>query len=216
MKSSARITPGLVVLILLVLVLLNASAVAWLRWPSLHTRGLPLLAPDQAPGESAQAAASSENLLDTPTPTSPISTPTYTVVPLHIGNPQAAASLKEEGVLLLAMRDGLFVHLFAFHPDMLSLTRLTEGSWDEIQPAISPDGARLAYSSNQSGYWDLYIRDFETGETQQVTNSPDYEGSPTWSPDGQWLAYEVYHNGNLDIYLRSLADPNLDPVQSNR
>ncbi len=213
MKQSARITPGLVILILLVLVLLNASAVAWLGWPSLRAASLPNLTADQSPGDQNPALAGNGDPSQPSTPTLPAETATSTVVPLHIGNPQAGASLAADGALLLAMRDGMYIHLFAYHPDLLQLTRLTDSSWDEIQPAISPDGAKLAYSSNQNGHWDLYVRDLQTGETQAVTATPNYEGSPTWSPDGQWLAYEAYHDDNLDIFLRSLSDPTQAPIQ---
>ncbi|HMN60662.1 MAG TPA: DPP IV N-terminal domain-containing protein, partial [Anaerolinea sp.] len=213
MKAKSTFTPGLVAVILLLLVLLNVAAVAWLGWPTIQAGRLPLIAPDQVPGEVLAAAPGAADPAGTPTPTQPVQTPTYTAVPLHIGNPQAASSLKDEGALLVAMRDGAYVHLFAYHPDFLPLTRLTNANWDEIQPVLSPDGARLAYSSNQSGFWDLYIRDLQSGEVQRVTDTPDYEGAPSWSPDGQWLAYEVYHQDNLDIYLRSLADPNQDTIR---
>ncbi len=211
MKQSARVTPGLIALILLLLVILNGSAVAFLGWPAFQQNRQAPPAPESstaAPaGDQPEPVAS-----PTPTATSIPATATFTPVPLHIGNPGAAASLQEQGVLLLALRDGENVHLFAYHPDLLPLTRITDTAWDEIHPALSPDGTRLAYSSHQDGYWDLYIRNLQTGEIERVTETMDYEGSPTWSPDGQWLAYEAYRDGSLDIYLRSLTDPNTAPI----
>jgi TolB protein len=126
-------------------------------------------------------------------------------------DPQAVAGMQDQGVLLLALRDGGQVHLFAYHPDLLALTRLTDSAWDEIHPAISPDGKRLAYSSRENGYWDLYIRDLESGHAERITDTPEYEGSPSWSPDG--VATFAHRNDNLDIYVLSLS--NRDQAASN-
>jgi Tol biopolymer transport system component len=53
------------------------------------------------------------------------------------------------------------------------------------EPDWSPDGTRLAYS--QGG--DIWTSDLEGGDTVQVTNGPDEDGSPAWSPDGATLAF---------------------------
>jgi TolB protein len=215
MKQNSQITTRLVIFILLLLLLLNGAAIVRMGWPALSQGQLALSPPSQTPTRSTQPLTQPGNSVTTlsPTPSGVPATATYTPVPLHIGNPQTAASLKEEGVLLLALRDGAQVHLFAYHPDLLPLTRLTDSPWDEIHPALSPDGSRLAYSSRQNGYWDLYIRDLISGETQKLTDTPEYEGSPTWSPDGQWMAYEAYRGDNLDIFLQSLADLKQAPIQ---
>ncbi len=117
-----------------------------------------------------------------------------------------------DGLMVFAMSDGPFVHLFAFHPTQLPLSRLTNHPWDDLHPAISPDGSRIAYTSRRNGYWDIYIFDLRDGSLTRVTDTPEYDGWPTWSPDGQWLAYETYKNGNLDIFIQSLSDLNQAPI----
>lgn len=135
--------------------------------------------------------------------------------PLTFATMQLSASggLKASGAILLSMSDGDHIHIFAFHPVYLVLTRLTDGPWDDISPAVSPDGTKIAYVSRGNGYWDIYILDLFSKQLTQVTNSTEYEGSPTWSSDGQWLAYEGYHDGNMDIYIQSLVDPNQAVIQ---
>ncbi len=98
----------------------------------------------------------------------------------------------DEGVIFLAMNEGGRHHLFAYHPQNLPFTRLTSGNWDDIHPAISPDGTRLAFASNRDGVWDLYMLEVFTGKTSRLTNSPEYDGAPSWSSDGQYLVYESY------------------------
>jgi beta propeller repeat protein len=117
------------------------------------------------------------------------------------------------GLIVLSLTDGYYRHLFAYHPSDMQFTRLTNHPWDDINPAISPDGSRLAYASRRNGYWDIYIFDLATGQSTRVTDTPAYDGNPTWAPDGQWLAYETYQTGNLDIFIQSLADLSLPALQ---
>jgi TolB protein len=53
------------------------------------------------------------------------------------------------------------------------------------EPDWSPDGTRLAYSEDG----DIWTSDPEGGDTVQVTNGPDEDGSPSWSPDGTQIAF---------------------------
>ncbi len=156
-----------------------------------------------------------------PSPTAPASalTPVAPATPVPVPPtatlPPAAAleGLRRQGALLFAMSDGAHSHLFAYHPQFLPLTRLTQSAWDDIQPSVSPDGLRVAFASRQNGYWDLFILDLATGKQTRLTDSPDYDGTPTWSPDGQFIAYESYTDKGTQIFIRNLADPAQPPVQ---
>src|SRR5215203_3813875 len=112
----------------------------------------------------------------------------------------------EETVILALEEDG-YAHLFSYIPGKMPLTRLTSGDWDDSTPAASPDGERLAFSSNRNGYWDLYLLDLTSGDVTQLTDTPDYEGAPSWSPDGSFIAYESYINENLEIVIGPADDP---------
>src|SRR5262245_18153834 len=57
-----------------------------------------------------------------------------------------------EMVILSYEEDG-YAHLFAYIPEKMPLTRLTNGTWDDISPAASPDGKKIAFASNRSGFW---------------------------------------------------------------
>jgi len=60
------------------------------------------------------------------------------------------------------------------------------GPWDTVGPAISPDGARLAFVRDRS----LWIRELGDLEARSV---PESEGATglAWSPDSRWVAYTV-------------------------
>jgi Tol biopolymer transport system component len=106
--------------------------------------------------------------------------------------------------MIISLSEAGYFHLFAYHPENLPLTRLTFGEWDDIQPAISPDGSQVAFASHRGGQWDIYTLDLTTGETVQITNDRAYDGAPSWSGDGKRLAFEKYSNENLDIYITSI------------
>ena len=114
--------------------------------------------------------------------------------------PVVAENNSKDMIIFSFEEDG-FAHLFAYIPNQMPLTRLTSGNWDNIAPSPEPGGKRIAFASNRSGFWDLYLMDLSTGEITQLTNTPEYESAPTWSPDGSFLAYETYIDDNLEIFV---------------
>lgn len=140
-------------------------------------------------------------------------TPTAIFQPVVVENSDTITDLDETSVLIFSMTDGIYQHLFVYHPGYFPLTRLTNNDWDDIHPAISRDGTKLAYSSKQNGYWDIYYLDLINYKQYQVTDSNQYDGAPTWSPDGKWLAFESYQNSNLEIFIQSTENINSTPIQ---
>jgi len=117
-----------------------------------------------------------------------------------------------QDAIILSLEENGYSHLFLYIPQVLHLTRLTYGEWNDTTPALSPDGRRLAFASDRDGFWDLYVLDLLTGEVTRLTNTPQYDSSPTWSPDLAWIAFETYHNGHLDIAILSLSDSAQEPI----
>ena len=59
---------------------------------------------------------------------------------------------------------------------------------DELMPRVSPDGKWLAYQSNESGQYEIYVRPFPGGGSRTtVSNAGGTE--PLWSRDGCRLFY---------------------------
>jgi serine/threonine-protein kinase len=68
---------------------------------------------------------------------------------------------------------------------------LLKEKYSEVQPKISPDGRWMAYTSNESGQNQVYVRpypDVEGGRWQVSTGGGD---SPLWSSDGRELFYRI-------------------------
>lgn len=141
---------------------------------------------------SSPKDSASSHLIPSPTQTLPAPT-------------QILTSSFQEGLIVLSLNEAGYNHLFAYQPTELPFTRLTSGPWDDITPALSPDGKWLAFASNRSGQWDLYLLDLQNGEINRLTDTQDYDAAPSWSPDGNLLAYETY-NTDLEIVIRSVFD----------
>ncbi len=122
------------------------------------------------------------------------------------------------GLIVLALDEGGNTHLFAYQPEEagagqpVPLTRITYGPWDDINPAISPDGQSVAFASNRSGYWDIYQLNLSGGGVTRLTDSLEYKAAPAWSPDNKWLVYEAYIDENLEIMIQSVMTQDV-PIQ---
>ncbi len=82
---------------------------------------------------------------------------------------------------------------------------LTSGPFDDGDPAWSPDGRSIAFSSNRSkdpddnNNADIWILDVQSGATRRLTTDDGSDENPEWSPDGQSLAY-VHEPADPPIY----------------
>jgi hypothetical protein len=56
-------------------------------------------------------------------------------------------------------------------------------------PALSPDGAWMAYSHLDHGMWNLWIRDQHTGVTRRIADVPCNQVEPAWEADSRTLLY---------------------------
>lgn len=68
-------------------------------------------------------------------------------------------------------------------------------------PALSPDGSKIAFTSNRDGNPDVYVMNTGGGGIQRITDDGGIDEYPTWSPDGQWLAFHSNRDGDYDIYI---------------
>jgi len=102
-------------------------------------------------------------------------------------------------------------HLYLFDVAAKSLTQITSGDFDDDEPAWSPDGTRVAFTSNRSvpdpdrtynsDIWIVAAENKDKGaHLTQVTSNPGDDGQAAWSPDGKWIAYSTQLDAKLFQY----------------
>jgi eukaryotic-like serine/threonine-protein kinase len=78
-------------------------------------------------------------------------------------------------------------------------------SLSEFNPQFSPDGSRIAFSSDRSGEaMEIWVAQADGSKPVQMThNLGRYQGTPRWSPvDGRWIAFDSQgQDGHWDIYV---------------
>lgn len=72
---------------------------------------------------------------------------------------------------------------------------------EDLSPQLSPDGRRIAFSSNRSGAQEIWVANSDGTEPVQVTHFDAMCGSPRWSPDGRWITFHAYRrSGGWNIW----------------
>ena len=84
--------------------------------------------------------------------------------------------------------------------------QLTNDKYYKEDPAWSPDGRSIAYSSDKAGTEDLYVMDVAAGSEKRVTAfANSAEVAAAWSPDGKMLAYQDQAGATYTLNLASGA-----------
>jgi Tol biopolymer transport system component len=102
--------------------------------------------------------------------------------------------------------------------------RLVSSTREENFADYAPDGARIAFTTNRSGSWEIWVSNADGSNPRRLTS---YGGAPArtprWSPNGRLLAFAHASEGNDDIYTvtsegsliqRLTQDPSRDEAPS--
>jgi tricorn protease len=112
------------------------------------------------------------------------------VAPMEVQN----IAISPTGARIVAEARGDIFTVPAEKGDTRNLTR-TPGS-AERDPAWSPDGKSIAYFSDASGEYQLYVRDQDGIQAPKVIDlgpDPSFFYAPHWSPDSKHIAFTDKH-----------------------
>ena len=119
-------------------------------------------------------------------------------------------------LLWASLRD-LNLELYSIASDvevnLSNARRLTSGSERDWFHAWSPDGSKIAYSSDITGNEDIYVMDFRTGISEQLTNDPNDDSRPVWTRDGNQILFVSerdvpFISGGLRLYIMDVDGSN--------
>ena len=100
--------------------------------------------------------------------------------------------------------------LYVLNTESGELQRLTNDYYDDRDPAWSPSGDKIAFSSDRTpfgknGKYNLFIYDVGTGAIDYLTYGNENNGSPAWSKDGSKLAFTSDADGVQNVWVMNTA-----------
>lgn len=91
-------------------------------------------------------------------------------------------------------------------------TAITDEMGDARQPAWSPDGKQIAFTSYRDGNFHLWTIAPDGKQLTQLTSGTFDDREPHWSPDGKRLVFASDRSGNYDLWTIELATKKLDQL----
>ena len=92
--------------------------------------------------------------------------------------------------------------IYKVTPDGKTMNRVTNGPNRamNVEPAISPDGTKVAFSSDRSGQPMIYVMNVNGSNIKRLTFAGRYNSSPSWMPDNKTIAFAGYDKDHFDIF----------------
>lgn len=96
--------------------------------------------------------------------------------------------------------------IFVMNVDGSGVTSLSNSEGDDRDPAWSPDGTRIAFTSERDGNTEIYVMNSDGSAQTRLTTSPENEHFPAWSPDGTSILFSrTLANKTSDLFMVDIA-----------
>ena len=86
-------------------------------------------------------------------------------------------------------------------PDGSGQRQVTFSRGNDLDPAFSRDGSRLAFESDRNGTVDVYSVAANGTGSRRLTSEPTHERDPAWSPTADRIAYTVESGSSRQIWV---------------
>lgn len=126
----------------------------------------------------------------------------------------SGASFSKDGKnIFLTLSQGGTPDIFKMTLDGELVSKLTNGPRGamNVEPSVSPDGSKIAFSSDRSGQTMIHIMGADGSNPKRVTFAGKFNASPSWAPDGSRIAFAGWAEDHFDIF--TMKDDGTDMVR---
>jgi len=122
------------------------------------------------------------------------------------GGRRAVAEVFVQGEIVVASsRTGRFQLYAAERANLAQLRKVMDDTAVATEPAFSPDGSRLAFTSTRDGQAEIYVMDADGTSAARLTNSPGADGDASFTADGQAVVFHSQRTGHRQIFLQPIT-----------
>jgi TolB protein len=83
---------------------------------------------------------------------------------------------------------------------------------NDLFASWSPDGKNIIYQSNRNGNWDIFLYNFESDKTIQLTNSVKNEQHPEWHPFEENIIFDADYDTLKYLNKINLLSGEIEPL----
>lgn len=81
------------------------------------------------------------------------------------------------------------------------ISKITDDSFNNFAPELSPDGKKIAFYSNRDGDYDIYTVNTDGTDLKNITNNDSGDFMPKWSNDSKQICYSSDEAGFTGVYI---------------
>ena len=99
----------------------------------------------------------------------------------------------------------------------ISFDSNAQRSYSNTHPEWSPDGSKIAFTSNRDGNVEIYVVDADGENERRLTFHDEVDAELSWSPDGSRIAFNAREQkgGDFEIYVIDVSGRNRKQLTFN-